>query len=217
MDFLDLPKDIYFEIRTCLDPISLHALRTTCWNLLREKFLFPLTKPLQSEAFIKDIYYTRDYYDWIHTVVNFSGLVGLPIIRYLGWKKAFPILNDVDAFRRTPESILLNSYNVTDSLRYWSTYTQYMTKQGIKQYFEKVLIYYTFVHEIEQLWYAKHEMIMDLENFGGNKGTPLSNRNNFIRGTLGKYMKSDGNAPSFYRDIYKLYFYRPRQHRKNKK
>lgn len=72
MDFLDLPKDIYFEIRGHLGAISLHALRTTCWNLLQEKFLFHLKKPQGREAFINNLYYTRDYYDWVHTVVKFS-------------------------------------------------------------------------------------------------------------------------------------------------
>lgn len=214
MDFLDLPKDIFFEIRRHSDAISLHALRTTCWDLVREKFLFHLKKPQQSQAFIDNLYYTRDYYDWIHTVVKLSPFKVLPIVRYLGWKKAFPILNDVDAFRRTPESILLANYVVGDSLEEWQIYTKYMTKQAIKQYFTKVFPNYGYKSEIEQLWHAKHEMIMDLENFGGNKSTPLSNRNNFIRGTLGKYMKKDANAPSFYRNMYKLYFYRARQHLK---
>lgn len=84
-----------------------------------------------------------------------------------------------------------------------------MMKQGIKESFTKAFLYYGFKYEIEQLWYAKREMIMDLENFGGNKSMPLNNRNNFIHGTLGKYMKKKCKCSLFYRDIYRVYFYRP--------
>lgn len=217
MEFFDLPRDVYSEIRRYLEAISLHALRTTCSTFLHEKYFYHHQKPHPKDAFQHHIYFTRQYYDWIHTVVKFPDMEALPILQYFGWNKSIPIINNVDLWRRISSTTLVCSVKSYSSLNDWRLFVPYMSPEDLCDYFANKV--YDVIYDsrrladLTNLWDEKRDVIMDLSNFERKPGDPFTNRNNFIRGTIGKYMRGNSFAPRFYREMSRLYIYRARPYR----